>query len=316
MRRLSFIVNPAAGGGREVRRGYPLLREIRAQAPGAEVLVTRQPGDARRWAEERRDDRERVVVAVGGDGTVSETGGALAGGKAALGVLPNGSGNDFARMLDTPREVVGAIAYLNTATAGLCDVGEVTVEHASGDRSRHHFLAGLGVGYPGVVAATACHAGLLKGFPSYLAAALRSLFTYRSQHMAVTSDSGGISRRLFLVVAGKGRWCGGGFQLLPQARLDDGWLHLCRADAMPAWRILQILTSAVKGSHGRHPEVALERTTHLVMTCAEGAMVHKDGEWIASHAVRIEVELLPRSLAVLGAPVVRAGDPADDSVFA
>ncbi|WP_290637091.1 diacylglycerol kinase family protein [Aquisalimonas sp.] len=302
MRRLSFIVNPAAGGGREARRGYPLLRKIRAQAPGAEVLITRQPGDARRWAEERRSDRGRIVVAVGGDGTVSEIGSALAGGEAALGVLPSGSGNDFARMLETPQEVAKAVAFFNTATAGLCDVGEVVVLHADGERSRHRFLVGLGVGYPGVVAATASHAGLLKGFSSYLVAALRGLFTYHSQHMTVTSDSGCISQRLFLVVVGKGRWCGGGFQLLPQARMDDGWLHVCLADAMPVRRILRILLSAVKGSHGRHPEVALERTTHLSITCAEGAMVHSDGEWVASHAVRIEVRLLPRSLAVLGAP--------------
>ncbi|SEO46309.1 diacylglycerol/lipid kinase family protein [Aquisalimonas asiatica] len=302
MRKLSFIVNPAAGGGREARRGHPLLREIRAQAAGAEVLVMGQPGDARHWAQGRKDDRGRVVVAVGGDGTVSEIGGALAGGEAALGVLPSGSGNDFARMLDTPRDVAAAVAFFNTATAGLCDLGEVRVEHASGERSRHRFLVSIGVGYPGVVAATASHAGLLRGFPSYLAAALRGLVTYRSQAMTVTGDSGRVSGKLFLVVAGKGRWCGGGFQLLPQARLDDGWLHLCRADAMPIWRILQILTSAVKGSHGRHPEVALERSTQLTITCAEGAMVHNDGEWIASHAVRIDLGLLPRSLLVLGAP--------------
>lgn len=292
-----FIVNPAAGR-RRGRDSSRLIEQITARFPTAAIRLTERAGQAEALA--RSYAPESVwVVAVGGDGTVSEVARGLVGGQAMMGVVPVGSGNDFARMLGLSGQLATALEQLASARASDCDVGQAMIEHDDGTTTRHQFVNSLGLGFEAVVADSAAQARVFSGFWRYLAAALRHLPFYRSPAMTLRYENTVIAEPQFLVAIGNGRWAGGGFMLTPNAVLDDGWLELTRAEALPLWRLLTILPRVFGGRHLECAGVHADKVQAISIDCPDGCMVHADGEVIARMACQIRVELLPAALRVL-----------------
>jgi len=299
VRSFSFIINPVAGG-HHGRSDHPLAAQLHRICPEAEVLLTCRPGEAESMAKARSMREGHVVVAVGGDGTVHEVARGLVGGRALMGVLPVGSGNDFARMLHSPRRLDAALAWFADAKPRLCDIAQVRIEQADGQISEGHFINSLGIGFEAVVADAAGRARFFKGFSRYLVAALAHLFSYRAPLMRLRYNDREFSSRQFLVALGNGRSAGGGFLLAPDARIDDGLLDLCRADALSIPRLLMILPSVLRGTHARFRGVHVDRISSIGIDCPEACMVHGDGEIIARKAVRIEVSVFAGGLRLLG----------------
>lgn len=299
MRTLSFIVNPAAGSRRR-RRVHDSIQSLLRDTSAAEWLPTRKPGDARAFALARSDRRDHVIVAVGGDGTVHEVAGGMVGARALFAVWPAGSGNDFARMLSAPRESAAMLDWLHHAKPRACDAGRARLTELNGSLEEHHFINSLGIGFEAVVAESAARVRWLRGIPRYLFAALRELPGYRAPSMVLTASGQVLEQRQFLVAIGNGRWAGGGFQLTPNARIDDRVLELTRADDLPLWRLLTILPRVFSGGHLGCRGVHADRVESVRVECPEGCMVHGDGEILARRATSIEVEVLPGALQVLG----------------
>ncbi len=299
MRSFSFIINPVAGG-HHGRSDHPLAEQLRQICPQAELLLTRRPGEAVAMARARSMREGHVVVAVGGDGTVHEVSRGLVGGRALMGVLPVGSGNDFAKMLNSPRHPEAALTWFADARPRLCDVGQVRIKHADGKISEEHFINSLGIGFEAMVAEAAGRARFFKGFSRYLVAALAHLFSYRAPLMKLRYNDREFSDRQFLVALGNGRSAGGGFLLTPDARIDDGLLDLCRADALSIPRLLMVLPMVLRGTHARVRGVHVDRVSNIGIDCPEGCMVHGDGEVIARQAVSIEVSVFAGGLRILG----------------
>ncbi len=298
MRQYTFIVNPAAG--KRARRQQSLVGQIAALAPDAEVLLTTRPGEARLLAGERSMRDGHVVVAVGGDGTVHEVACGLVGGRALLAVVPVGSGNDFARMLASPRELEAALAWFDRAGPRDCDVGQVRIEHADGRIDESHFINSLGIGFEAVVAETAASARFFRGFSRYLVAALIHLWRYRGPQMTIRMEDQIIEGAQFLIALGNGRTAGGGFRLTPHAKIDDGLLDICRAEELSVLRRLMILPTVLFGTHFRFSGIHDGRVDRIGVDCPTGCMVHGDGEIVAREAVRIEVSLHSGGLRLLG----------------
>ncbi len=293
------MLNPTAGGRRD-RRDHPLAEVLRARLPAAEVLLTSASGDAQRLAHERAMDSETVVVAIGGDGTVHEVAEGLVGGRAAMAVLPWGSGNDFAQILRSPRHLDAALDWWAQAEPRPCDVGQVRLETRSGRSVQAHFINSLGIGFEADVAARASRARVFRGFSRYLVAALVHLFRFKPPPMRLRYNDVAIDAPQFLIALGNGRSAGGGFLLTPEAEIDDGLLDLCRADALPLHRLLRILPSVLRGRHGRFEGVHSDRVQSISIDCSGGCGLHADGEHLASDAVRIEVRVLSAALRLLG----------------
>jgi YegS/Rv2252/BmrU family lipid kinase len=299
MRGLSFIVNPVSGNRRRRRDQNFIERRVRA-CPNAEWLPTQQPGDARALARARRMRPDRVVVAVGGDGTVHDVARGLIGGRALLGVLPLGSGNDFARMLEHPRRAAEMLDWLCAAEPRLFDVGRIRLTETQGSTTEHHFINSLGIGFEAEVAQRASRVRWLRGVARYLVAAVLELPGYRAPLMALSFNDQQLEQRQFLVALGNGRWAGGGFQLSPKARIDDGLLELTRADDLPLWRLLTILPRVFSGSHLDCRGIHADRVERIRIDCPEGCRVHGDGEILARRATSIDITVLPGALRVLG----------------
>ncbi len=299
VRRFCFILNPSAGA-RQRGSSDPLAARLAELCPAAELLVSSAPGHAPQLARERSGQPDQVVVAVGGDGTVHEVAGGLAGGEALMAVLPLGSGNDFARMLASPRQLDAALAWWQTAQPRPVDLGRVRIKADDGRVLSGHFINSLGLGFEAEAAARAARARFWRGFARYLVAVLGLLPGYRAPRLKLHYEAAPIEARQFLLAIGNGRWAGGGFQLAPNARIDDGWLELTRADDLSLPRLLRILPHVFSGGHLRFAGVHAARIQSIEIDCIDPVMVHADGEIIATAARRIEVSVEPGALRLLG----------------
>ncbi|MGY6631467.1 MAG: diacylglycerol/lipid kinase family protein [Wenzhouxiangella sp.] len=296
----SFIINPSAGA-RSARGAERLIEQIRVRFPASECLLTRQPGDALDWARARRGDANRVVVAVGGDGTVNAVARGLAGGCAQMAVVPAGSGNDFARMLGMPKRLHAGLAALPETRPVAVDFAEVCLVRVDGTRLEAGFVNSLGLGLEARIARRAGQARLLRGFPRYLVAALIELLVFTPPELLIQWPDKTLRQRSVLLAVANGRWAGGGFKLAPEARLDSGCLVLTRADPMPLWRLLSLLPTTLWGGHVGKAGVHQCSVQQLRVDCETGMAVHLDGEVVAGLVCRLEIRVRPGGLQVRSA---------------
>ena len=266
------------------------------------IRVTHQVEEVEEVAREELQPGDRLI-AVGGDGTVNRVGRALLerGIDTPLGVLPLGTGNDFARALGMPLNAERALAELVHARLESVDCGEVSWSGAA-ESGRSVFLNVAGVGFDAAVAADVRRYLAMPGVMPYVAAALKTLPQWSNVTARVQNDETGevvMNDRFLLVTAGNGARSGGGFLLTPEAQIDDGVLDLCVVRRLPVWRALMLLPTALVGRHVKAPEVRMVRTTALTVHTDTDVPIHADGELLSSRARTVTFKLMPRRLRVL-----------------
>ncbi len=222
-----LIGNPAAGKGRGDQALAAAERVLRDGGAQVQVSCTSGPGDAERFGRAAAGGSD-VVVAVGGDGTLHEILGGLlsaeSSGRPTLGVVPVGTGNDYAKMLGVPgRDPETAARILLEGPLRTVDVGFLE----GTDRGPEYFCNNIGLAFMG--AANAAHGALrsLPGRLSYPIGGFGAFVRFKPELMTVSVDAVDMSGRFMVVHIGLGRFCGGGVCLTPEARLDDGKLDVC-----------------------------------------------------------------------------------------
>jgi YegS/Rv2252/BmrU family lipid kinase len=305
--RTLVIVNPKSRGGRRVRRWPAIERELRARLDGVEIEYTAGPRDAERLARDGvRAGAQRIVIA-GGDGTASEVASGLLsaalGQAAELAFLPFGTGRDWARGLGIPGGVRGAIDAIAGGCTRNVDAGRVTFRDASGAERYTHFL---NVGSVGLAAAVVKNvAAWSKSFGGQLAFAtgfLRSMHGWRASQLSITVDGEPVmEERLDLAAVANGRFFGGGMQLAPAAKCDDGLFDVIAVRAMSSAKWLRRIPLVYSGRHLDLDEVVHLRGRSIEVawsgTPGEAPFFELDGEATGCAPVRFEV--LPGALRVL-----------------
>lgn len=310
--RYAFILNPAARSGRAVRLRRPLAEGCRARGMAARFAETRAPGDADALAAALAVEAD-VVVAVGGDGTVSEVAaGLLWAGRtrAALGVVPAGTGNDFAAHFGLPARIPAALDVLRAARRAPLDVLHLRGASDGPDGPRpwaRVVVNGLGIGFDAAAAAGAARFKRFGGHLAYLASVLTLLRTWQAPpvRVALAEAPAGPPRPLwegpaFLIEIGNGSSVGGGFRLTPAADPADGRLDVCLVREVPVRRVLQLLPRVFWGGHVGAPEVTMARGTRVTVE-ALGPLLpaHLDGEDLPGGLRRLDVSLLPGVLSLV-----------------
>jgi diacylglycerol kinase (ATP) len=296
--RTKVILNPYAGNWTGARRANDVRSALLAAGVKHDLVFTERPGHAVELAWRAPDEGYDTVVAVGGDGTVNEVVNGLAraaqvdkpGIIGTLGIIPIGTGNDFAEMSGIPLNLTEASRRLALGQTRLIDIGRVNDRFFSNE---------CGVGFEAQVAIEAQRLKRLRRFLVYLVAVFRALFRYRQPTMTVKWDSGEVTQRILMVSAGNGRRAGGGFYLTPEAKFDDGLLDYMYADALSRPEILRLLPKAMNGTHIYDPAAHLGRTTRLTITSTVPVPVHCDGEILTAEAQQVDIEVLPARLRLI-----------------
>jgi YegS/Rv2252/BmrU family lipid kinase len=288
--RICVIFNPAARGDK-ARRFRARLDDIARQAA---LKLTQGPGDARRLAAEAVAEGFDLVVAAGGDGTVNEVlnGLALAPdgfARAALGLLPLGTVNVFARELGLPRRLGDDWAVIQRGRLRAVDV--VFVE-TGGAQSCFCQLAGAGLDARAI---ERLNWPLKKriGPLAYVWAGLGALAEKQPQ---IIVRANGIEQRGELVLLGNGRRYGGNFQLFPAAQLDDGLVDVCVFPRASVFTLLRCAAPLLL--RGRLPEAAVQRLRASRLTLEGASAFELDGELAGRLPATVRVE--SRRLRVVG----------------
>lgn len=257
--RYSFIVNPIAGGGNAKQAWGKLKNYLDQQNLDYDVKMTHYAGHAEYLAKKmtQEDKQERVVIAVGGDGTLNEVlnGLAKAGNPTHLPLadIPCGSGNDFARSYGISNDPIEAFQQIASAKhPNNIYVGyyKEAIKNTEG-----FFVNNLGVGFDAAIVSRTNHSGAKKrlnhahlGTFSYLANGLHVLYDQQSFSLSVEDSSHhDVFNRAFICVANNGAYIGGGFQVDPSASIDNGEMTLVVAERKNWLQTLCMIWQLVRG---------------------------------------------------------------------
>ena len=286
-----FLVNPKAGRGLG-SASFGRLRTL-ASRVGAGFVVSRGAADlaeqARRAA---ADGIERLLVA-GGDGTIHHTVQGLAGTSCALGVIPVGTGNDFAGTLQVPPDLDAAIQRGLTGEIRRIDLIRVGETYSA---------SYVGVGFDSECTAYANGLRTLRGPLVYPYAVIHTLATFQPPRMRIVHDEGVFEGGVMFVTLANLPRFGGGMRIAPQAEIDDGLLDLVIVKEIPRRTLLTVFPKVYNGRHVGHPAVLFFRTRRAEITIDRAMTLYGGGEPVrpmeAGEAVAAEIA--PAALSVIG----------------
>jgi diacylglycerol kinase (ATP) len=291
MRSFTAVVNPAAGGDPAARL-IPVARRLREA--GAEVAVEysrslEHAADLARAGAASGD----AVIAAGGDGMVGCLAGALAGTGAALGVLPAGRGNDFARQLGLPEEPEPLAELLLSAEPRAVDAIQV----GSGDGTTRVVAGSVYGGVDSVANAYINRLTWLPGSLAYYLGPLRAIATWRPVSYRITVDGEPHEERGYTVVAANSGFYGYGLHVAPDAAIDDGLLDIVIIRHAPKRLFFAVMRELPHGTHTGRPEIEVLRGREVRVEADREIPFGGDGELLGT--LPADIKVLPGALRVL-----------------
>jgi YegS/Rv2252/BmrU family lipid kinase len=300
-----LIVNPRSAAGRTGRHFDRIARAVRGAIGDFECSFTQAPGDGSRLAREAVAAGGQLVIAVGGDGTASEVVDGLALARprepdALFGFIPRGTGGDLRRTLGLSQDLDAAARALASRREVLCDLGRIEFAGEDGSRQVRHFVNVAGCGVSGVVSGEV-NRGLKFGGGklSFMLASAKALLRWSDQPIRWRADDGPwVEQRVTALSVCNGRFFGGGMQVAPGARIDDGlfdvvvWTGLGIGDFITKKRMLY------DGTHVtlRNTRVLRARTVEAEPAGDKPVLLDVDGEQPGRLPARITI--LPGALRV------------------
>lgn len=300
-----LIVNPQSAAGRTGRQFDGIARAVRASVGEFECAFTRAPGDAVRLAGDAVRAGGGLVVAVGGDGTASEVIDGLAttaarGPAPVFGFIPRGTGGDLRRTLGTPPEVDAAARWLAGPRVVTCDLGRLEFIDHAGAPSVRHFANVAGFGISGVVSAEV-NGGLKLGGGrlSFMLASAKALLRWRDQPVRWRADDGPWREDVVTALSVcNGRFFGGGMQVAPGARMDDGLFDVVVWSGVGLREFVLRKRMLYDGTHVNLPQtrVLRARTVEAAAPAGPPVLLDVDGEQPGRLPARFSI--LPGALRV------------------
>jgi diacylglycerol kinase (ATP) len=283
-----FLVNPGAGRG----RGRKALERVKSVLkPGDILAISAGPGDCERLAREAAAAGQPAITVVSGDGTVGEVinGIAASGFQTALGVLPVGTGNDFATSLGIPTDLNRALAIATAGHIRRVDLGLLV----RGDE-RRYFATTAGAGLSAVVASLAQgEADKATGSPvTYIPALGRALLRFQPVEVEIAGEEL-IYRGKSLQASVSNCQTEGGFWLMPGARPDDGFLHMLILGDVPRWQRPWYVLQIIRGKGENLARAHRHRVQRVTLASPEALPFYLDGEFLPlapGEKIEIQVE--------------------------
>jgi diacylglycerol kinase (ATP) len=296
-----LFVNPKSGT--DAAPDYlPLINErLRERFGALDIVMTVAEGDAIDLARRAVDEGYDHLFVAGGDGTLNEVlngvaavPGGLSG--VVLGIIPLGTGNDFASMLGFPEDIEGTLDLIGRSTPSPVDLGVV---------NGRYFVNVSGGGFIAEVSdAVDTQLKSVAGKLAYLIGGAQVLFTHEPIATTVTAATAGGSSTTSLALHAfavcNSRQLGGGRLIAPDARIDDGLLDVCLIAAMPLIEFVALLRRVSSGDHTDDERVRAFRASSVTLTFDREVKVNTDGQVL--EASRCDYEVLPGAVRLLTPP--------------
>ncbi len=290
-KRYMLIVNPEAGSGKTMKELPQIENILRRKKINYEFHFTQEPMHAVELVKEIGNKFD-VVVSVGGDGTINEVINGVPDFKIPFGMIPIGTGNDFARTCCVPHDSIEeAIQILLNHDVKNIDVGEV---------NGRKFVNVLGMGFEGQTNWNGRKIMFIRGAFRYILAIGYTLFAYKRIPMKLTLDKKVLDDDIYLVSIGNGWNVGGGLQLTPKAKLDDGLFDVCYVKDISRLRIVMNFSKLAKGTLTELEEVEIYQAKHIKVESSEYIPFHFDGEIFEKRIKKLDIKLHPQVQPIIG----------------
>jgi YegS/Rv2252/BmrU family lipid kinase len=301
-RKIKIILNPMADMGNAWRIARD-LRSITEQHGGVDWSGTVYPGHAIELARQAGDQGYDMVIAMGGDGTVHEVVNGLMQTpeekRPILGIVPAGSGNDFAHGINATQVPTEALKYALDGEPSTVDLGVMIDEHGH----KEYFDNTLGIGFGAIVTIRSHRLPLLRGFLMYFTAVLQAIIVdHNPIHMQIETDTEKWEQGVIYLILCNGPREGGGFLIAPDAKIDDGILHYALIRDVSRPMMFRIVPEVMKGTHGRFKEVKMGTCKRLSLTANRPLYIHADGEIFSGPGTdlrKVSFEILPNAIKVV-----------------
>lgn len=284
-----FIVNPVAGGGRALEMFERIKMLLYERGVGFSYSSTCEAKGAIQLANKAYSEGERLIIAVGGDGTVSEVVSALYDKPdVTIGIFPFGTGNDFARALGMPCEVEELVKLLLSGNIRKIDLGL-----ANG--TPYINVAGLGFDVD-VLLNTDKYKKRFRGMLPYVFGIVNTMFKLNRIPVKVLAGDIKWEGRMLICAVGNGRYMGGGMDALPTADPSDGLFDVCLIESVNIFTFVRLLPSFIKGKHLGKKPCRYFRASEVTIDCAPRPL-QLDGEVGLSSPVTFKI--LPSVLRIV-----------------
>ncbi|ACC97598.1 Kinase family protein [Elusimicrobium minutum Pei191] len=281
-----FIVNPNSGAKKD---GAEFALTVKNFFPEAEVKFTERAGHAGEIAAHAAAKGYKSVIACGGDGTINETASALKNTDTALGIIPRGSGNGFAREIGMSTNNLKALVQLQQAKPVLCDMGQINDDF---------FINVAGVGIEAVIAHAFARHGKRGMLPYFLIGA-KTVFTYKPKHLTVVADGKEMKINPLTLVFANGRQYGSEFKIAPKASLTDGLLDMVQVLPKNLFRLALSLPSFFNSEFRPLDPTVVDKIQNAEIFSDEALYYHVDGEPKKAATNKITVKIIKSCIKIL-----------------
>jgi len=298
---VTVILNPIAGRGAGERLAPRIADYLQSFGLDFELVSTTAPGEASAIARKAASRCQDAVIAVGGDGTFNEVlNGLMAAQEGpdgpALGVIPIGTGNDFAFGAGLSLDLETACRVVARAQTRLLDVGLFDAEN----ESPRFFGNGVGMGFDAMANLESRKIKRLSGSLLYLVAVLRTLaFYFDAPHTSICVDGEEFVQESCLISVMNGCRMGGAFYITPDSSMEDGLLDLCVANKVGRPKMVAFVPKFMRGTHVTDRDITMKRGMRVTVDSGAPWVSHIDGEIYGVGAQHYTVEVFPQRLRLI-----------------
>jgi len=287
------IVNPASADGATRENWARIASDLRTHFGAFSVVFTEAVGHARELAAGAARQGTKVIIACGGDGTISEVANGIIESKeeTELAILPGGTGSDFRRTIGLPTNIAAAARALRDGRTRTIDAGRVTFVNDRGEREMRFFINVASFGMSTSVLDRTSSGQAKKWIPAFAPRKLSSKLSYAAATLQTTLSSSPTEvqvqldeqteRRMRIAefCVANARYYGGGMKIAPDAKFDDGFFDIVTIGDASSFRILANAPRLYFGAHLRMNEV-----THALAKQVVARPIRKDEE------IRVELD--------------------------
>lgn len=289
MRKIKYIINPAAGQGESKHTINLIHDKMIASDVMYSISISSYEGHVEILAREAAQDGYTDVVAVGGDGTVLEVFNGIFERNINLGIIPAGTGNDFVRMLNMTKNFEESIDRIIRGNTCRVDIGVV---------NDTHFLNVVGMGIDGdIVSKTEVVKKKIKGSAAYLYSTFASLLNYKCKEVTINIDGNIYHRKVYLVAIGNGQYFGGGMKITPGAKLDSKNFEVVVINEMKKSKFAVLFRKVFSGKHIHEKPVEVFYGKNIKVKSDDSILINADGNIIGNGTA--EIHIMPEAQNVI-----------------
>ena len=284
---MKIVANPTAGYG----KGASCIEQLGMlpRARDIEVIPTTHPGHAGQIARACADAGELRLGVMGGDGTIHEVAGSLAGSATELVIISVGTGNDVARSLGLPcNDLEASLRVLEHGRPKPVDLG-----CAEG----HYFISVMGVGFPALVAAQSHQLKWLPGSLAFPVAVYKAMWRMRLFPVEIVLDDQEVRVDCTSIMVLNTAFTGGGLKMAPDARVDDGLFDVVVIDSIGKVSLMVNFPRVYSGTHLEHPRFTLYRSSTIQIRTRAPVEKMFDGD--SCGATPVSAHVVPGALRIL-----------------